>query len=347
MSARDSGRPDRVAPRGGAWRERLRAAAGSAGSLLCLGIDPLLDRLPAELRRFGDHRDVAAVPTLVGAALDGLAREGLCPAAFKPNVAYFACHDRPLTAGGIAERFAGADALAAVIALLRERHPTVPIILDAKRGDIARTSAAYADEAFTAWQVDAVTVAPWMGDDSVDPFLSAADARGGGVYLLARTSNPGAARLGDLVADGRPVWHHVATLIGSWAARSDAAGAVVGATAPTELASIAGALAAAEVPLLIPGVGRQGGSAQDVLAALAGAGYPLHLARVNVSSGALFPWGATAPPQRWREVIAAAVVTLHRACALPAERREESAPRPQEAPRRGGDERDGPHGRAR
>lgn len=293
------------------YGDLLERSARSARSLLCLGIDPVLEWFPRALRPGGGHSDVAGIAELVEAALDALDGAGLRPAAFKPNIGYFARNDRPLAEEG--ERFAGSEALVAVLRLLRTRMPEVPVILDAKRGDIARSSANYAEEAFTAWEVDAVTVSPWMGDDSVEPFFHAAEEAGSrGVYLLARTSNVGAARFQNRFTDGIPLYRVVAEAAMEWADGRPSVGVVLGATAPEELAASVKVLRAHPIPILIPGVGRQGGSAEEVLRILREAEYPSHLVRVNASSASLFPWAASAePPADWRTAVGDAVVQLH------------------------------------
>jgi orotidine-5'-phosphate decarboxylase len=315
------------------YRDKLLASAGKARSIFCLGIDPILELFPEELRLTGTHCDIAGINTLVQTALDALEERRLRPAAFKPNIGYFTACDRPLALEtSLTDRFAGSLALAEVLRTLRTRMPGVPIILDSKRGDIARSSANYAMEAFRGWQADAVTVSPWMGDDSVKPFLSpdrdyvtapAAWSPPHGIYLLVRTSNPGATRFQNLSVHGRPLYRHVLEAALEWSM-----GAVVGATAPDELTDIVDFLRDSPIPLLIPGVGRQGGSAGEVLRILREAAYPRELVRVNVSGGALFPWaqstdGAsrTGAPTSWRGAVCEAIVTAHENLAITGETR--------------------------
>ena len=340
------------------WGSRLESVAAEAGTVLCVGIDPLLEAFPRELRPSGGVEDVSGTVTIVEAMLDACAAHGITPAAVKPNIGYFAACDQPGNrAAPVAVRYAGMEALAGVMDLLRERLPPVPIILDAKRADIARSSDNYAREAFEVWHADAVTVSPWMGADSVMPFVTHARAAAPaprGVYLLARTSNPGGALLQNRVVDGVPLFEHVLRAIPEWG--SDVLGAVVGATAPVELSRAAamavsgpvgsGPVAAGPAasvpaglgettaspvaPFLIPGVGRQGAGAAETLARLVAAGYPVGRARINASSGVLFPWAggasgaasgtasdaASRVPDDWRDQIAAALVRLHGACAI-------------------------------
>lgn len=300
------------------YTDLLIESAQRAGSLFCLGIDPVIDWFPGELAAGASQGDaaIAATTGILDAALDGLTEMGALPAAFKPNIGYFVRHDRPRDGG-----FAGSRALAAVLDRLRERAPGVPVILDAKRGDIARSSANYAAEAYGVWGVDAVTVSPWMGDDSVTPFLSLAAERGSGVYVLARTSNPGAARFQNLMTEGGgdPVYRRVLAAVSDWDRDfAGDAGVVLGATAPEELRDALTRLRDQPLPILIPGVGGQGGSIPEILKILEETGYPPQLVRINASSAALFPWarrGETAPTD-WRAAVADAVCALHHSLAI-------------------------------
>lgn len=305
------------------YRDTLYRSAAAAGSVFCMGIDPVLEFFPRELCPTGTEQDIRGVTILVEAALDALEARHMQPAAFKPNIGYFSACDRPLEVHlSLEERFAGTLALADVIGILRKRMPRVPLILDSKRGDIARSSRNYAVEAYHRWRADAVTVSPWMGDDSVRPFLETGTA-GTGLYLLVRTSNPGAARFQNVPASDRPMYRRVLDVIREWGGGALGAGgaggglgAVVGATAPEELAEIAGALRDDPIPLLIPGVGRQGGTAEEVLRVVRETAYPPELVRVNISGGALFPWGGDEAPHDWRAALGEAVLGACRDLAL-------------------------------
>lgn len=239
--------------------DRLRAGILSRGPV-CFGMDPDLERLP--------HGDVADFYLRILGRMH--ARDAL-PAMVKPNLAYY-------------ERLgeSGSEALARILDGCRALG--VLVLLDGKRGDIDRSAAAYAESLFGAWGADAVTVSPYMGGDSVAPF-SAWCARGRGVFVLCRTSNRGAADLQDLRVEGRPLFLHVADLIaGAW--WRSGVGAVVGATAPAELELVAKQLRAGgrDVPLLIPGIGAQGGSTHETFSRLRAAGYDASLCAVSASS---------------------------------------------------------------
>jgi orotidine-5'-phosphate decarboxylase len=210
----------------------LAARSRAAGTLVCVGLDPAFER----------HR-VEEVPAYNRAIIEATAPYA---AAFKPNIAFYEQWGLP-----------GLRALEETLAAI---PPDIPVIGDVKRGDISSTAAAYARAMFDYWGFDAVTLSGYLGRDAVDPFL---DYAGKGVYVLCRTSNPGAAELQGLpLAGGRPVFEEVALRATSWSPR---VGLVVGATAPAELARVRAIAPAAS--LLVPGVGAQGGSAGEVVAA--------------------------------------------------------------------------------
>lgn len=238
------------------YLERLRQSAAAAGHLLCLGIDPDLQRLPLNLAQWEEHVD-----RLLAALLE----QGLRPAALKPNSAYFEAH--------------GSAGFAWLERLVAKHRSVCPIILDAKRGDIGPSSRAYAVAAFDTIGADAVTVSPWMGRDSLAPFTAYNPDKG--VYALVRTSNAGTADLQQRSADGAPMWQHLLRMLPQWS--GEGLGAVVGATGPEDLEWVC---RQPPVPLLIPGVGAQGGEAQQVMGLLRAHDAAIH--RVNVSSKILY-----------------------------------------------------------
>ena len=219
--------------------DQLRAAEQRNRSLLCVGLDPEPARFPDEIRG-----DAGSIYDFCARIVDATADLVI---AFKPQIAYFAAH----RAEAQLER---------LIAHVRRAAPGVPVILDAKRGDIGATAEQYAREAFERYGADAVTLSPFMGFDSVEPYLR---FEGKGAFLLCRTSNPGGA---DLQAQrlssvpGEPLlYEHVAALAhGPWN-RNGQLGLVVGATYPAEIERVRAL--APRLPLLIPGVGAQGGDA--------------------------------------------------------------------------------------
>jgi orotidine-5'-phosphate decarboxylase len=224
--------------------EHLNASQKRSDSLLCVGLDPDVQRFPAGL----GCNDIFAFNRAVIDATHDL----VC--AYKPQVAYFSALG--------AER-----ALEQTIDYLHTHYPHLPVILDAKRGDIGSTSAQYAKEAFERYQADAVTINPYMGFDSAQPFLSYADK---GVIFLCRTSNTGAADFQDLLVDGEPLYLKVARKIASEWNQANNCLLVVGATWPVQMARLRAVVG--DMPFLVPGVGEQGGDLPSILQAGQAAG---------------------------------------------------------------------------
>ncbi|MES2958856.1 MAG: orotidine-5'-phosphate decarboxylase [Pseudomonadota bacterium] len=221
---------------------QLQQAQQRRGSLLCVGLDPEPDRLPAPWRG-----DASRMFDFCARIVDAT-KDLVC--AYKPQIAYFA-------AQGAEEQ------LERLIGYIRRVAPDVPVILDAKRGDIGSTAEQYAREAFVRYQADAVTLSPFMGFDSIEPYLR---YEGRGLILLCRTSNAGGGDLQDqTLASGDKLYEHIARLAaGSWN-QSGRLGLVVGATFPAEVARVREL--APQLPLLIPGIGAQGGDARATVAA--------------------------------------------------------------------------------
>jgi orotidine-5'-phosphate decarboxylase len=221
--------------------QKLEQAWGQSRSLVCVGLDPDLARLPTHL-----PRNAAGVLAFHRAIVDAT-YDLVC--AYKPQVAYFA-----------AEGMEGA--LEGTIDYIRERAPQVPVILDAKRGDIGSTAEQYAREAFERYGADAVTVSPYLGGDTLEPFLRHADR---GVIVLCRTSNPGAGDFQDLEVEGRPLFEIVAERAATqWNSAGNCL-LVVGATWPQQLARVRALVG--DMPLLVPGVGAQGGDIEALVRA--------------------------------------------------------------------------------
>ena len=213
---------------------RLADACRERDSLLCVGLDPGLEAVPTDAVAVHNKR-----------IIDAVADVACC---VKPNYAFHEARGLP-----------GLEALLDTIAYARAKG--LPVILDAKRGDVSSSAAAYAKAAFHAWGADAVTVNPFLGADGVEPFTAYADR---GVFLLCHTSNPGARDIQELQAGGRFVYEHVAALATSWNGLGNV-GLVVGATYPEELARVR--RIAPEAWILLPGVGTQGGDLEASLAA--------------------------------------------------------------------------------
>ena len=221
--------------------EQLTAAWASSDSLLCVGLDPDMARMPPSLQGKPDAV-FQFCKTIVDATAD-------IACAFKPQIAYFAA-------------LRAEDQLEDLCRHVRTKYPHIPLILDAKRGDIGATAEQYAREAFERYAANAVTVNPYMGFDSVTPYLERPDR---GTIVLCRTSNPGGSDLQGLETDGVPLYVHVARLVAQrWNTNGQCA-LVVGATFPQELARVRGEVG--EMPLLVPGIGAQGGDVAATVAA--------------------------------------------------------------------------------
>ncbi len=214
---------------------QLQQAWQTNDSLLCVGLDPSPEKLPTHLH---DQPLERAFYEFCVGIIDATAAH-VC--AFKPQIAYFAAH----RAEAVLEE---------IIRHAKQQHPQIPVILDAKRGDIGSTAEQYAIEAFERYQADAVTVNPYMGFDSVQPYLAYEDR---GVIILCRTSNPGGSDLQFLNVDGQPLYQIVAHKVAHEWNRNGQCALVVGATFPNEIAQVRAIVG--DMPLLIPGIGAQGG----------------------------------------------------------------------------------------
>lgn len=277
-----------------------------------VGIDPRWDWLPREIQSAAEsaggclHSRIARGYEQFSCELLDIVAPHV--AAVKPQVAFFEQHGIP-----------GLQALHAVMTYARKLG--LIVIADAKRGDIGTTAEAYAegwlageDPDAAAWPADALTINPYLGTDSLEPFVNIAAKRGAGLYVLVRTSNKGAAEFQDRVAEGRPMYETVAQAVGrlSDSTRSDGdlygcVGAVVGATWPQQLRQLRDVMPS--VPLLVPGYGTQGGTSADAAAAFHENGLG---AVVNSSRGINFAWrrepyASTFGEGRWREAVAESV----------------------------------------
>jgi len=244
------------------FTERLRRRWQEARTLLCVGLDGEIERMPEQFRRGlapGDDGDeyerrIAAALTEYHIAIVEATADLVC--AYKPNIAFYEQHGP-----------AGLRALIAIIAYIQKKYPEIPVLLDAKRGDIGSTSQAYARAAFDVYGADAVTAQPYLGYDALEPFLSRADR---GVFVLCRTSNPGASELQDLSVgtnneDTEPLYLRVARRVANeWNANGNC-GLVVGSTYPEELRQVREI--AGDLPILAPGVGAQGGDLEATVRA--------------------------------------------------------------------------------
>jgi orotidine-5'-phosphate decarboxylase len=269
------------------FADRLASACRSKGNSVCVGLDPRWESLPDEIRQRHGHDSLGAVARAYeefgSRVIDIVAP---LTAMVKPQSAFF--------------ESCGPDGMRALQRILtKARKQGLITILDGKRNDIASTASAYADAAMEGtpiakrthpvWEADALTVNPYLGRDAVEPFLESARRSRRGIFVLVRTSNPGARQFQDLMCDGRPVYVHVAEAVGQWSRENlgqcglGDVGAVVGATYPDELRNLR--LTLEQVTFLIPGFGTQGGSAPDVASGFRKDGLG---AVINSSRGIIF-----------------------------------------------------------
>lgn len=264
--------------------DRLEQRIAACGNPVCMGMDPVLKLIPLE----GTPED--KIKRFYSDILECCAKRNVFPAVVKPNSAYYEC--------------VSIQAMLVLQQLIADyRSAGIPVILDAKRGDIGKSSAAYANAAYDVYGADAVTVSPWMGTDSVSPFIR--ENSENGAYVLLRTSNKGAHDFqdmnvlrGDDPRDVASAFYSVADKIVEWDDGKGYLGAVVGATHPEELEQITAYCVAKkhEIPFLIPGVsipgvpGGQGGDAKTVLNAIANGGGKRKFHVLNSSSGLNFAW---------------------------------------------------------
>lgn len=273
------------------FRTKLLDAQARNRSLLCVGLDPEPARFPGLWT--GRHSRIFDFCAEIVDSTHDLA------CAFKPQIAHFAAHGAE-------------DQLERLIAHIRTTAPDVPIILDAKRGDIGSTAEQYAKEAFERYGADATTVSPYLGFDSIEPYLAYEDR---GTFVLCRTSNPGGGDLQGLrLENGDLLYEHVARVATSTWNTNGQVGLVTGATWPTELERVRHL--APTAPLLVPGVGAQGGDIEAIVRAglrLDAAGAttgPIVVsssrAVLYASSGANFGDAARAEARRTCDLLAAA-----------------------------------------
>ena len=244
------------------FQQKLDAIVKKNNSLLCIGLDSELEKLPERIRS-GPKPQATFNKAIIYATQDLVC-------AYKPNLAFYeACGT------------AGIDDLKNTCDFLRAHYPEIPIIIDAKRGDIGNTNEGYAKFIFDFLGADAVTLQPYLGKEATKPFL---DRKEKGIIILCRTSNPGSGEFQDLMVDGKPLYQKVAENISKDWNFNGNCGLVVGATYPTELEIVRRIVG--DMPILIPGVGAQGGDVEKTVnAGVDGNGKN---AMINSSRGILF-----------------------------------------------------------
>lgn len=221
--------------------EKLRHAWKQNQSLLCVGLDPDFSKFPEHIKNSPEPYFNFAKEIIDSTA------DLVC--AYKPQIAYYAA-------------FGAEVELQKTISYIKDRYPTVPVILDSKRGDIGSTAEMYAQESFDRFKADAVTVNPYLGTDSLEPFYRQSDR---GAIILCRTSNPGSVDFQNLLVEGKPLYQRVAEkAVKDWNGNKNIL-LVMGATYPKEISEVRAI--APEIPFLVPGIGAQGGDVKAVVEA--------------------------------------------------------------------------------
>jgi len=242
--------------------DSLKISYSKFNSILCLGLDPVIEDIPLT----GDTQTI--IVAFYEEILNKILQKKVYPSAVKPNYAFYAQYG-----------LEGIEALCKIISLFKNEG--FPVILDVKRGDIDKTAKAYAKEAFDFFRADAVTLSPYLGYDSIQPFID--DYPEKGIYILTKTSNKSSKDIQDVIIDNEPLYVHVSKKIIEW--YHPGIGSVVGATYPEQLSILSNIFirSGKEIPLLIPGIGAQGGSIEEVMQILKHYG-DIRIHRINSSS---------------------------------------------------------------
>lgn len=245
------------------YLDQLRNNSDKYNSIVCMGMDPDLNQIPVE-GKIGER-----IFLFYENILNEIIKKKIFPASVKPNYAFYAQYG-----------LEGIKILKRLIDLYRDEG--IPVILDVKRGDIGNTARAYASEAFDFFMVDAVTLSPYMGYDSIGPFIESYPEKG--CYILTKTSNSSSTDLQDIECQGEPLYMYVANMILKW--YKPGMGSVIGATYQEQLHELWEKFCCSgnDVPLLIPGIGAQGGDLKSVIEILKNSS-DIRIHRINSSSG--------------------------------------------------------------
>lgn len=223
----------------------------SHGRFLCVGLDTELSKVPSYARHYNSlgELDIAATIFAFNRAIIESTHDLVC--AYKPNTAFYEAY-----------RTEGMMALQQTITFIQESFPDIPVILDAKRADIGNTNNGYVTAAFDVLKADAITLHPYLGQEALQPFLDCAEK---GIIILCKTSNPGSGEFQNLSIDGEPLYQRVARHVTQDWNKNENCSLVVGATYPEELRAVRDIVGS--MPLLIPGIGAQGGSLEQTVVA--------------------------------------------------------------------------------
>ena len=257
---------------------------------LCVGLDPSLDKIPEAVQRVNTRETLIAF----NRDLINATKDVVC--AYKPNTAFYEAYGDE-----------GWAALRETIEYVHEQARDVPVILDAKRADIGSTNEGYVTASFGHMRADAITVQPYLGSEALAPFLAQKDK---GIIVLCRTSNAGSGEIQDMIVDGEPLFMRVAQLVAGTRNQNNNFALVVGATYPEELRKVRAAVG--DLPILIPGVGAQGGDLEETVRAgrdSNGRGFIISASRsiIYASGGPDFANAARAEAIRMNSIIAAVV----------------------------------------
>lgn len=244
------------------FKDKLKIISLKNNSLVCVGLDSDIGKIPSAVQK-QEHPQSTFNKAIIEATHDYVC-------AYKPNTAFYESRG---------ER--GIEALKITCDFIKTHYPQIPIIIDAKRADIGNTNEGYAKFIFDYLNADAITVHPYLGKEALKPFLERKDK---GIFILCRTSNPGAGELQDLMIDGKPLYQKLAQNIVTEWNYNDNCGLVVGATYPAELEIVRRMIG--NLPILIPGVGAQGGDVEKTVKA--GVDHQKLNAVINSSRGIIF-----------------------------------------------------------
>ena len=241
----------------------LKKTSDKFSSIVCMGLDPVIEDIPEKGGSIADN-----IYKFYEKILNKLMQKNIFPGDVKPNYAFYAQY--------------GIDAIVSLERIIKlYKSAGIPVILDYKRGDIGKTAQAYAKEAFDFFDADCVTLSPYLGYDSIEPFIKGYPDKG--YYILTKTSNSSSGEIQDIKVNGKEMYLHIAELIVKWF--HPGIGSVAGATYPEQLKMISEIFIASkkEIPFLIPGVGAQGGSIEEVMRVLKNTPN-IKIHRINASS---------------------------------------------------------------
>jgi len=243
--------------------DMLKTSADKSGSIVCMGLDPVIEDIPETDGTPGER-----IYIFYENILNKLIQKKIFPGAVKPNYAFYAQY--------------GLDGITSLERIIRiYKSAEIPVILDYKRGDIGKTAKAYAKEAFDFFDADSVTLSPYLGYDSIEPYIKDYPAKG--YYILTKTSNSSSGEIQDIKANDKEIFINVAELIVKW--YHPGIGSVAGATYPEQLEKISDIFinSGKEIPFLIPGIGAQGGSIEEVIKVIRRSS-DIGIHRINASS---------------------------------------------------------------